>query len=278
MCASAAPFSGSGGSVTLSSRPSVTRAGTHTPCPLDRLRRMGPRLRGDDNKFLPATTTHLQFSNSPWISQRSARPFVVRPGRGLSFQLPFQVLPLQAFHSKWGVERRETRRLARPPERSEDRPERLGAFPFPLRSGKDASRRSTCGDFCPRGRSSVAGRKDSLQRSLPDRRGFRPRASRPVQPLKADPRSGAGRLPRASREQGCKPCARAPHPAPPSVCLRKTPQSRARREDYSHSFHLGQRSYRNFLICLCCPPGPSGLIRATEADQKIPIGPVTSVE
>ena len=139
----------------------------------------------------------------------------------------------KCFHSKWGVERRETRRLARPPERSEDRPERLGAFPFPLRSGKDASRRSTCGDFRPRGRSSVAGRKDSLQRSLPDRRGFRPRASRPVQPLKADPRSGAGRLPRASRELACKANARAPHPAPPSVCLRKTPQSRARREDYS---------------------------------------------
>ena len=129
----------------------------------------------------------------------------------------------KCFHSKWGVERRETRRLARPPERSEDRPERLGAFPFPLRSGKDASRRSTCGDFRPRGRSSVAGRKDSLQRSLPDRRGFRPRASRPVQPLKADPRSGAGRLPRASREQGCKPCARAPHPDPPPKCPATAP-------------------------------------------------------
>ena len=125
----------------------------------------------------------------------------------------------------WGVERRETRRLARPPERSEDRPERLGAFPFPLRSGKDASRRSTCGDFRPRGRSSVAGRKDSLQRSLPDRRGFRPRASRPVQPLKADPRSGAGRLPGASRELACKANARAPHPAPPSVCLRRRPRA-----------------------------------------------------
>jgi len=36
------------------------RPGTHTPCPLAMLRRMGPRLRGDDAEFVA-----LQLSNSP---------------------------------------------------------------------------------------------------------------------------------------------------------------------------------------------------------------------
>jgi hypothetical protein len=33
----------------LSSRPSEARAGTHTPQPNERARRIGPRLRGDDS-------------------------------------------------------------------------------------------------------------------------------------------------------------------------------------------------------------------------------------
>ena len=136
----------------------------------------------------------------------------------------------------WGVERRETRRLARPPGRpAKTARNACEAFPFPLRSGKGASRRSTCGDFCPRGRASGAGRKGSFQKSLPDRRGFRPCASRPVQPLKADPRNRAGRLPGASRETVCETVARAPHPAPPSVCLRRRPRAERDNKDYSLS-------------------------------------------
>jgi hypothetical protein len=34
-----------------SSRASEARPGTHTPCPIERVRRMGPRLRGDDKKL-----------------------------------------------------------------------------------------------------------------------------------------------------------------------------------------------------------------------------------
>jgi hypothetical protein len=86
--------------------------------------------------------------------QRSARPFFIRPGRGL---------PVRAPQSEREVERRETRRLARPPGRRRTARNACEAFPFPLRSGKDASRRSTCGDFCPRGRASAAGRKTSLK-------------------------------------------------------------------------------------------------------------------
>jgi hypothetical protein len=42
-----------------------------------------------------------------------------------------------------------------------------------------------------------------------------PRSSGPVQPSKAEPRSGPGRLPDASRVRGCEPRPRAPHqPAP----------------------------------------------------------------
>jgi hypothetical protein len=44
-----------------------------------------------------------------------------------------------------------------------------------------------------------------------------------VQPFKADPRRGAGRLPEASRVRGYEPRPQAPHPIPSSKRLAKTP-------------------------------------------------------
>jgi hypothetical protein len=44
-----------------------------------------------------------------------------------------------------------------------------------------------------------------------------------VQPLKAAPLSGGGRVPATSRVRGYEPRPRAPHPAPSSARLRKTP-------------------------------------------------------
>jgi hypothetical protein len=44
------------------------------------------------------------------------------------------------------------------------------------------------------------------------RAGFRPPLACPVQPLKAEPRSGPGRLPKASRVRACEARPRAPHP------------------------------------------------------------------
>ena len=42
-----------------SSRPSAARAGTHTPQSIERARRMGPRLRGDDNKAARTTAGYV---------------------------------------------------------------------------------------------------------------------------------------------------------------------------------------------------------------------------
>src|SRR6201994_938728 len=42
--------------------------------------------------------------------------------------------------------------------------------------------------------------------------GFRPPFTCPVQPLKAEPRSGPGRLPKAPRVRACEAQPRAPHP------------------------------------------------------------------
>ncbi len=50
----------------------------------------------------------------------------------------------------------------------------------------------------------------------PIRAAFAALRSRRVQPFKADPRSGAGRRPRASRVRGCEPRPRAPLPTPTS--------------------------------------------------------------
>ena len=62
--------------------------------------------------------------------------------------------------------------------------------------------------FCPRGRASGRGRGPC---GPPIRAAFAALRPRRVQPSKADPRSGAGRRPRASRVRGCEPHPRAPH-------------------------------------------------------------------
>ena len=79
------------------------------------------------------------------------------------------------------------------------------------------------GFFCPRGRSFRARTRGGF-RLNPIRRAFARLRPRRVQPLKADPRSGAGRLPGASRERGyVRPRPQAPHFAPSPKRLAKTP-------------------------------------------------------
>ena len=95
------------------------------------------------------------------------------------------------------------------------------ACPLRLRSRRGASRRSTGGDLCPRGRSFRAGAGASWPPI--SRPAFASLCTRRVQPLKADPRSGTGRLPGASRGRGYEPRTQAPRPAPSSLRLRKTP-------------------------------------------------------
>jgi len=83
------------------------------------------------------------------------------------------------------------------------------------------------GDFCPRGRAS--GGRFTIAPSEGPRTtpaGFRPPSPAPVQPLKAEPRSGPGRLPAASRVRGYEPRPQAPHPAPRSASVCRTPLAR----------------------------------------------------
>ncbi|MEA2928781.1 MAG: hypothetical protein QOG38_1209 [Hyphomicrobiales bacterium] len=56
-------------------------------------------------------------------------------------------------------------------------------------------------------------------------RRLSPPSSCPVQPLKAEPRSGPGRLPRASRTCACEAQAQAPHPVPLSRTPHEAPSS-----------------------------------------------------
>ena len=67
----------------------------------------------------------------------------------------------------------------------------------------------------------VYGRSVRRPRATPA--GFRPPSPAPVQPLKAEPRSGPGRLPATSRVRGCEPRPQAPHPTPPSRRLMRAP-------------------------------------------------------
>ena len=89
----------------------------------------------------------------------------------------------------------------------------------------------------PRGRAS-GGRQDVP--SGPSVRSGCAAPSRPrVQPLKADPRSGAGRRPRASRVRGDEPRPQAPHPVPSSLRLRRRPSMDRTEEKY---LNLGIKS------------------------------------
>ena len=152
----------------------------------------------------------IQLSNS----QASAPGLFAAPGPPSVSSPPS--LPMR------GAERRETRGRARPSERPTSRPTRLiEACPLRLRSGEAPLGAPRAAISVPVGRASgrATGRLAAfLLGRLPP-----PFAARRVQPLKADPHSGAGRLAGASREWGYKPRPRAPPPAPPSVCLRKTP-------------------------------------------------------
>ena len=105
------------------------------------------------------------------------------------------------------------------------------ASPFPLRSGKGASRRSTGGDFGSRARASGWG--PTPETPLIRRASARLQPHR-VQPSKAAGHRAGGRVPATSRVQGYEPRPRAPHPAPSSARLRKTPLVRAGRKDYKH--------------------------------------------
>jgi len=85
----------------------------------------------------------------------------------------------------------------------------------PLRRDASPSGAPRCGDFCPRGRASgcrFTAAPSEGPRATPA--GFRPPSPAPVQPLKAEPRSGPGRLPAASRVRGYEPRPQAPPPCP----------------------------------------------------------------
>jgi hypothetical protein len=138
-----------------------------------------------------------------------------------------------------GVRRDDVERVARISHRSFLGPSVIaarkflhvsGRFRFSLRQGEGAKRRKA--------------HRNSAAACLPDRRkteahgnasrrpaaaflslgpcfrhkfrtGFRPPFTCPVQPLKAEPRSGLGRLPKASRVREARPPRpQAPHPAP----------------------------------------------------------------
>jgi len=182
------------------------RPGTHTPCSLAMLRRMGPRLRGDDAEFVA-----LQLSNSPpSLKLRRAKPRVI------------------------------ARALCRGPGQA-----RL-SFPLQNRGRRRANRRchSLCartiagawrlsarhrGFLSPWCRSFRAGQEGGPSLGLP-LSGELPPA---FVPAASSPRGAAGlgaggRVARASRVRACETCARAPHPAPSSRRLATTPSKTSR--------------------------------------------------
>src|ERR1700759_4240186 len=82
---------------------------------------------------------------------------------------------------------RRTTRLGSNKKRLSDAPPRRLLRPWGLTSGSGASK-------------------------LAIQAGFRPPFTCPVQPLKAEPHSGPGRLPKAPRVHACEAQPRAPHP------------------------------------------------------------------
>ena len=120
-----------------------------------------------------------------------------------------------------GAERRKTRgawrthpgRLAKPPDTPGEARRLRGDGGAPL--GAPLRRFLSPG---PRFR----GRKDRYS-PAPIRAAFAALHPRRVQPSKAAPHSGGGRRPEASRCRGYEPQQQAPHPAPSSKRLAKTP-------------------------------------------------------
>jgi hypothetical protein len=141
----------------------------------------------------------VREQSPPRPSRASARlrrpPF---PG-GLGFPSLHLDAPIgQARQARWrGVERRKAPPLVFPALA----PCGAGGGASPLRSGLVASRRSTCGDFWLRDRTSGARTEPDGSRSgrIP---ALHPRR---VQPSKAAGRSAGGRRPKASRERVTNP-------------------------------------------------------------------------
>jgi hypothetical protein len=71
-----------------------------------------------------------------------------------------------------------------------------------------------------------------------------------VQPLKAAGHRAGGRVPATSRVPVYETDPRAPHPAPSSARLRKTPLVRAGREDYKHGQRIAVNSPRQKYLRL----------------------------
>ena len=169
----------------ISCRPgrASARPGTHRPQRLDRVRRMDPRLRGDDVRNpLPRANSQIQLSNSQFQTALANAPppvfFTGAPGRPV-----FASLPSPAEAREWSAVRRN------------QRVQRLAA----LTCLCDRHVRHTALHrrlFCPRDRAS--GRGHLIQAAFA---ALHPRL---VQPLKAAPRSWSGRRPGASRRRGCE--------------------------------------------------------------------------
>jgi len=87
------------------------------------------------------------------------------------------------------------------------------------------------GDFCSRGRAS-GGRSTGAPRVRGHdlRQAFARLHRTPVQPSKAEPRSGPGRLPATSRVQGYEPHPQAPHPPPTAMTPHDSAPGRSRTE------------------------------------------------
>ena len=133
---------------------------------------MGPRLRGDDAEDGAASANISQFK-----FQTAKRPRSRAAARvGLLVFLP-------SFEGRRSAERRALVVKMRP----SDAPSRDFFVPGTGSSGAGASK-------------------------LAIQAGFRPPFACPVQPLKAEPRSGLGRLPKAPRVHACEAWPRAPHP------------------------------------------------------------------
>ena len=161
-----------------------------------------PSPRGEGRELRTPASSPIRFSNR----QALRRPYSLS-ARGTPSS------PRPSHHTKCeGVERRTAQPLA----------SRLAASrAFRLR--RVAVRHSTCGFSVPG--AGLPGADPGRFRP-PRPEGFRPPSFRTiVQPLRADPPSGAGRLAGASRAQGYEPCPRAPPPPRiPEASCRNAPR------------------------------------------------------
>ncbi len=145
-----------------------------------------------------------------------------------------------------GAERRETRgawrthpgRLAKPPDTPGEARRLRGDGGAPLGA---PLRRFLSPGPCFRAR--TGGLSPS-----PIRAAFAALHPRRVQPLKAAPHSRGGRRPEASRCRGYEPQQQAPHPAPSSKRLAKTPSSRTRRDQHNRAPAREDKLFVDILV------------------------------